>query len=336
MSICFHRMVPFALAALVSSAPVSAVAQRRSQPQPAKSTVDDRAIDSLRRSRAKQIPLKRQRFWFESGVTNVYDSNVEHDSTNIGSYGIVAGSSLRFRTRSSRPALHLEYGAAVHSYTATDKWDRVSQLGRAGMDMPLGKFLLLGLTAEAALKGSSEDREIGDQYAILPRLEIRPADNFRLRVITAYRRRYYGESSGSNAVNRYATVDTRIRVGGRTLEGAARIEENLPETERNRFERQTYRTSYSWLSGRRDEFSVGVEYRPVRYPKRTGEIEDEDGEETEVPRQDRRWRPELSWTREWPRNLRTDLEYEYEMRFSNDPDKKYRGHVLTFTTAIPW
>lgn len=338
------RHLQVALAALLSTVPSDAPAQRSTQPL-ASTPSDSRVTDSLGRSGAKrtssrQIPPRRRRFWFESDVTNVYDSNIEHDSTNIGSYGLVAGANGRFRTRSSRPALQLEYGVAVHSYTATDRFDRVSQLGRAGVDVPLGRIVLLGLTAEASLKGTSEDREIGDQYAILPRLELRPTDNIRFRVITAYRRRYYGESSGSNAANRYATVDTRIRFGAGRLEGVARFEENLPETERSRFERQTYITRYTWLPTDRDELQAGLEYRPVRYPGRTVNIKiiDDDGDEDEieVTRQDKRWKPEVSWVREWTRNLRTELEYEYEMRSSNDPDKRYRGHVLTFTTAIPW
>ena len=157
----------------------------------------------------------------------------------------------------------------MHQYTATDRWDRVSQIGRAGVDAPLGKHLLFGVTGEIFLKGSSEDREIGDQYAVLPRMEIRPTDNTRFSVITAYRKRYYGESSGSNATNRYVTFDSRIRLNGGTLEGAARFQENLPKLTRLRFQRQTFTGRYGWTIGDGGELIAGVEYRPVRYPERT-------------------------------------------------------------------
>lgn len=352
---CIH------LAVVLASVPFVAAAQRgpqQSSPEPperpkstqpaqptqptqptrtAQALTDTKVTDSLRPSPIRRLPPRRQRFWFENGVTNVYDSNIEHDSTNIGSYGIVVGASGRFRSRGSRPGVQLEYGVAVHEYTATDRWDRVSQIGRAGVDMPLGKLLLVGLTGEIFLKGSSEDREIGDQYAVLPRLELRPTDNMRLRVITAYRKRYYGEASGSNATNKYITFDSRIRLSGGTLEGAARFEENLPKTTRFRFQRQTYTTRYTWSLGLYGELLAGLEYRPVRYPERTVDIEDEEGETIrEETRQDRRWKPQLRLIHEWTRNLRSELEYEYEMRFSNDPDKKYRGHVLTLMTAIPW
>ena len=331
-------------AALAAGATSDAAAQRAiaSTTAPARGAT---VTDSIGRSRAAlakpvQTPRKARRFFFENDVTNVYDSNIEHDSTNIGSYGIVGGARMRFRSRSSKPGFQAEYAVAAHSYTATDKWDRVSHLARAGVDFPLGDHLLLGLTGEASLKGSSEDREIGDQYAVLPRVEFRPWDDVRFRLITAYRQRYYGESSGSNATNRYATLDMRLRMGSGMIEGAARFEENNPTVERNRFQRYTYSTAYTWFPGDRDELLLGLEYRPVKYPNRDVDILiiDEDGEldEIEVPRKDERWKPEASWVREWTRNFITELEYEYEMRGSNDPEKKYRGHVVTFRTIIPW
>lgn len=338
------------LALLMTSVPLVAAAQRgphQTSPearktakptQTAQALTDTKVTDSLRASVIRRLPPKRRRFWLENAVKNVYDSNIEHDSTNLGSHGIVVGGNARFRTPGSRPGFQLEYGIAVHRYTATDRFDRVSQIGRAGVDMPMNKYVLVGLTGEILLKGSSsEDREVGDQYTILPRVEMRPTDNTRFRIITAYRKRYYGAASVTNATNKYITFDSRIRFNGGTLEGAARFEENLPKLTRLRFQRQTYTVRYGWLLGDRGQLMAGLEYRPVRYPERTVDIEDEEGETIrEEVRRDRRWKPQLIWIREWTRNLRTELEYEYEMRLSNDPDKKYRGHVLTLTTAIPW
>jgi hypothetical protein len=198
--------------------------------------------------------------------------------------------------------------------------------------MPVLPWLSVGLTAEASLKGSSEDREIGDQYGFLPRLELRPNSDIRLRVTTAYRKRYYGEASGSNSTNRYVAVNSYVNAGNGTLEGAARFEKNNPERARNRFERQTYTTRYITPLSERDELLVGLEYSPRRYPERLVDV-DEDRKE---PRLDRKWAPELRWVRTWRRNFRTELEHEFETRFSNDPEKGYRGHVLTLTTKVPW
>jgi len=337
------------LAFVLAGAPLVAAAQIGPQdtlpdtPKPtngvqtAQALVDARVTDSLVPSPIRRLPRPRQRFYFENGVTSVYDSNVEHDSTNIGSYGIVVGATGRYRSRSTKPGIYMEYGVAAHQYTATDRWDRVSQLGRLGFDVPLGDMFLVGVTGEIYLKGSSEDREIGDQYAVLPRIEMRPMDDVRLRIITGYRQRQFDEAPTSNAINRYITFDSRMRFGEGTLEYAARFEKNLPKIHRLRFNRQTYSARYGREVGDNAEVFAGVEYRPVQYPERDVDILDEEGEEIgEEPRMDRRWKPQLKWVHEWSRNMRTDLEYEYEMRFSNDPDKKYRGHVLTLTTAIPW
>ncbi len=291
--------------------------------------------DSLETPAAQTPSPPPRHFSFENRFTNVYDSNIEHDSTNIGSYGVVVGANARYRKSLANVDLLLDYGVAVHQYTATDKWDRVSQIGRAGVDVPLGDVFVAGVTAEAFLKGSSEDREIGDQYAIIPRLEIKPVHNLRIRVIGAYRRRFF-ELETSNAINRYVTVDSRIRVRGGMLEGSARIEENRPRLSRLRFQRQTYSAAYTWLLGRNDDLLLGLEYRPVKYPGRMVDIELDDGDQREEPRRDERWKPQVRWVHDWTRKLRTELEYEYEMRLSNDPDKKYRGNVLTFLTVIPW
>jgi hypothetical protein len=305
-----------------------------------------RLSDSLSRVRAPGIPPRR-RFWFENTIANVYDSNIEHDSTNIGSYGVIAGARAMYRSRTTTPMIQLEYAAAVHQYTATDRWDRLSHLGRAGIDMPVNHAVSVGLTLEAFLKGSSEDREIGDQIALLPRLELKPSRNTRVRFIGAYRKRYF-ETETSNATNVYGAADARVRFGISTVEAAARVEENRPQLARLGFHRQTYTARYIRAVTDRDELLVGVEYRPVKYPERFVEIDvasdDNSGPGNardrtttiEVPRHDERWKPHFSWTREWTRNLLTELEYEYEMRSSNDPDKRYRGHILTFTTAVPW
>ncbi len=221
---------------------------------------------------------------------------------------------------------------ALHSYTQTDKWDRVSQLGRAAVDMPVRPWLSVGLTAEASLKGSSEDREIGDQYGFLPRLELRPNSDIRVRLSTAYRKRSFGEASGSNS-NRYVALNSYVNLGHGTLEGAARFEKNNPQRARNRFERQTYTTRGTSLHSRSaTSCSSAWSIRPGAIPERLVDV-DEDREE---PRLDRKWSPELRWVRTWRRNFRTELEYEFETRFSNDPEKGYRGHVLTLTTAVPW
>lgn len=319
---------------------------RGSVPSP-RDSATARLADTLSRVTPRRMP-DRRRFWFENTVANVYDSNIEHDSTNIGAYGVIAGGRAMYRSRSVRPMLQLEYAAGFHQYTATDRWDRFSQLGRAGVDMPVNRVVSLGLTLEAFLKGSSEDREIGDQLAVLPRVELRASRSTRLRLIGAYRKRYF-ETATSNSTNTYGHADLRVRFGVSTIEAAARVERNRPQLARLRFLRQTYTTRYIRSVTDHDDLLFGLEYRPVKYPERLvdvvvasndnrgpGKDEDDDPETIEVPRRDERWKPHFSWTREWTRNLRTELEYEYEKRFSNDPDKRYRGHVLTLTAARPW
>ncbi len=265
-------------------------------------------------------------------LSSVFDSNIEHDEESIDSYGVIAGGTVRYRSRAARPALTLEYGAAVHSYTQTDRWDRISQIARGIVGTHVGRKLLLTTGAEVSLKGTSEDREIGDQYALIPSVEYRFDRANRVRLYGAYRLRKYGEASGRNATNRYvgAIYRTSVSEAG-NFEIGTRFETNHPDRPRNRFTRRTYEARYSRAIGKRSEIGVRLRYRSQRYPEREVEIEDRD-----YPRVDFKWTPEISFVREIGRNLWLEAEYQFETRYSNDPTKHYSGHVAAISTRFRW
>jgi hypothetical protein len=286
---------------------------------------DTVAADSLtpRPQPRRQAP-PRPLLSFETAVSSVFDSNIEHDTSSIDSYGVVVGGTVGFRSRSRRPQLQLSYAAALHSYAQVDRWDRLSHIGRAVLVMPVGRRMQVGLTIEGSLKGSSEDRELGDQIVLLPQVEFRPGGDIRVRVSGARRWRYFDNSKSSNE---YVGVESRTPLGPGTLDLSARFERNVPERRAYRFERQTYRTRYTAPIGERNELLAGVKYSPVYHPERLVEV----GEDLEEPRRDRKWTPELIWIRDWNHYISTELEYEFEIRSSNNPEKKYRGHVVTLT-----
>jgi hypothetical protein len=269
----------------------------------------------------------------EASVTTLYDSNIEHEAGGISSYGFIGGASATYRFRSTSPRAQLFYGVALHSYAHTDRWDRVSQAARAIFALPRGP-LTLGLTAEALLKGSSEDRQVGNQFALLPSIELRPSASTRLRTVGAYRRRYYEDTPDLDAENYYVDVDGRAELGDAQLEAGARFERNNPELLRNRFERETYNVRLTMAATARDEILFDLKNTRVLYPERLVELDDK--EDNEAPRRDRKWTPRVSWLRDWGGGLQTELEYELETRDSNDPDKDYRGNLLTLTTRLIW
>ena len=59
-----------------------------------------------------------------------------------------------------------------------------------------------------------------------------------------------------------------------------------------------------------------------------------DGER--VARKDRRWVFEVDYERPLARGVRLGLDYRYETRTSNGPDKVFDGHVFGVTFGFDW
>jgi hypothetical protein len=268
-------------------------------------------------------------FTLETTLSSVFDSNIDHDSDSIDSYGVIVGATAGYRSARLRPAFQLLYGVALHSYSRTDRWDRVSHLGQALLDQPIFGPLRAGVTAEASLNGTSEDRQLGDEFGVLPRVEVRLSDVTLVRLVGALRWRNYDD--GRSTLNRFVALESRVGVATGELDLSARFEENESDTPRFRFDRRTYRARYAFPAGGADELRFGLRYSPVVYPERFVEVGNED-----VRRRDRKWTPQLRWDREWIDDLSTELEYEFETRSSTDPNRSYRGHVLTLTTIYTW
>lgn len=89
----------------------------------------------------------------------------------------------------------------------------------------------------------------------------------------------------------------------------------------------------------RNEVALGIEYRPRRFFDKLVEVErlDEDGKPVivEEPRADDRWIPFIELTHVFPWGQELELEYEYQNRASNDPDKLFEAHRLMLTLRLP-
>ena len=137
------------------------------------------------RAKASREPMARPADRWISLVSFMgsrYDSNVNRDLVPTRSVGMVSGLGLRLQAGGDRPWLATEYDAAVHRYSATERFDRVSQRLRISATAQLARALEVGLVSEGSLKGSAEDRDVADQVAVLPRVDLRLSDRHRLRL----------------------------------------------------------------------------------------------------------------------------------------------------------
>lgn len=259
-----------------------------------------------------------------ASASSVFDSNINRDEESLDSYGTVAGTLVQYQNRFGPHRLNLEYEAAAHQYTGTDRWDRVSQRLRAAFRRDLSDRWYVEGISEISLKGSSEDRNIGNHYILEPRLTYRIDDDTDLRLNGAARLRRFEEEPEQNALNRYVGAEfTQEADGDREWEVEARYEINGAENERRRYRRWTWRTAFATPVSSRDHLQLELRIRTRRFTHRLVEIEDED-----VLREDHRWTPFVQWTRQFPAGLGLVLQYEYETRASNDPEQAYRGHQV--------
>lgn len=264
--------------------------------------------------------------------SKVMDSNIEREKEDpITSNGFVVGGAARYQSAEVRPGVQLAYEIATHSYTRSEQYDRVSHNLSSVLTRRFTKKLMGEAIAEAALKGSSEDRDVGNQYIILPRLNYRLDDSRRLRLYGAYRIRRYDTDTDRDAFNRYAGAEIRSDVGSDSrVELGFRYETNSARAARRSYTRRTYHTAYTRSFGDNDTFLAELKYRSQRYDKRPVD------EDHDSFRHDHRFSPMVEWVHRFGRGFSLIANYDFEYRKSNDPDNGYRDHVFALTGRFDW
>lgn len=263
-------------------------------------------------------------------LSNVFDSNLDRDEESLDVYGLVAGAGAMFQHRGDDDDLTLQYETAIHRYTGGDKWDRLSHKLRGLYEHELGSRWTVGAEGEITIKGSSEDRTVGDQYILEPRVEYEIDRNSTARLYGAFRVRRYAEEPDQNALNRYLGAEfTQELDDDREWEVGLRYEVNDADSLRRYYRRWTWHTKFSTAVGARDDLELELKLRTRVFPARFVEVEDED-----VPRQDQRWIPSLAWTRALNSRLGLEVQYEYETRSSNDPEQAFTGHQLRTSLIV--
>lgn len=266
-----------------------------------------------------------------SYVLTRLDDNVNRDETQVTSVGMATGLTGRWESDATRPGATLEYDVALHRYSATDRYDRVSQRLRATLSRRTRRWWTLDLVTEGSLRGSSEDRDVSDQFTLQPRSEFRLGDDTRLRLVGTQRWRRYPTDSLQDAANRYAVLEVRRRLpAGVSLEASGRVERNAARGARFDYRRTTLAAVATAPLGRRLVATLELQHRQQVYPGRPVDV----GSRV-VARRDRRWQPAATLEARLA-GLELTLGAEPEWRRSNDPDKAFDEHVLVFGMRRRW
>jgi hypothetical protein len=253
----------------------------------------------------------------------LYDSNINHSGDDPReTRGAVFGLQALYRLPAERPELVLSYEIARHFHTA-EEWDRLSHQFRADWERKLSDRWAIETVGEVSLKGSTEDRDISDQYVFSPRLEYRFNRQNRLRGYGAYRIRKFDGGPDRDARNHYFGAEYAYRSGGvRRLDVGLRYEENRAEAERYRYTRWTYYAELTNPVTRRDRVVLEARFRPRQYEFRT--IDDDD----DILRYDKNWILSGAWIHTFQERLDLSLEYRFETRNSNDPEEDFDQHSV--------
>lgn len=265
--------------------------------------------------------------------SEVYDTNIERNKVDaIPSNGFVFGGAVRYQSAPVRPGITAVYEIARHSYTRSEQFDRISHNLSTVLSRRLTKNLTAETIGEIALKGSSEDRDVGDQYSVLPRLSYRLDPARRLRAYAAYRIRRYDSDSDRDAHNRYVGAELRSNVGRQSrAEVGYRFETNSARAARRSYTRRTYYADLARSFGRDDDLYTELRYRSQRYDKRLIDVNG-----TTEPRHDHRITPTIEWTHRFGGGFSMIANYNFENRTSNDVDKGYLDHVFALTGRYDW
>jgi hypothetical protein len=274
----------------------------------------------------------RRRLWFSATLATSFDTNINHDPRGVRSFGLVPSLGVHFQNSVEKPSFEMDYEIAAHSYTNSEEWDRVSQ----NLVVSYRKHLFGGWStrteSEITLKGSSEDRELNNQYVLRQQLEYRLNENSRLQLVGAYRVKRDPVDSGSNAIDPYVGLRfIRKLAGDRRWALSYRYDKNRSWDPKNRYIRWAYETEFSTpVVDRRTRLSFDLTYKPRLYG-RTVKVEGE-----RVPRRDGRWIFETQFERVLRSDLRMAFVYRFERRDSNDPEKDFQSNQAGVALTYRW
>lgn len=298
-----------------------------------------KGVAAKKKSSSKSRPQQEgaslpRRLWFTASLTSVFDTNLEDDQSGLNSFGLVPSVGLHFQDNAEKPSFEADYEVALHQYTNSTRYDRVSQNLAVSYRRQLTRRLQARTTGEVSLKGSSEDRDVNNEYLMEQQLQYRFNPANRLRLFGAYRvKRYPLEDVGKNAVDPYfgARFDQRLS-GGRGWEVLYRYDKNRSLDPKDRYVRWTYGAQFTTpvFRARHDQLTLDLRYAPRLYARQIKV----DG--ARVPRRDQRWTFDALY--ELPLNERVLLgfNYRFETRSSNDPEKNFNSHLFGITLGYKW
>jgi hypothetical protein len=225
-----------------------------------------------------------------------------------------------------------QYNLGFYRFANTERWNRTTHDVSAEV-APLFGSIRVGLAGAVRVGSVTEDRELVNQLALRPRLEVRLSQAVRVTGYGEHRwRRVTGAAERSDTSWLAGLTLAQRWRGGGLWEVQGQYERNRSERASSRHVGWAGRTTVRVPLTRSDRVALELTHQQRRYPERLVELEFE-----EVARRDRRWTPTLSYTHDFAGGYWTlELEYELENNRSNDVEEEYLAHRTGFTIRRRW
>src|SRR3989442_13389786 len=170
-----------------------------------------------------------------TGVSNVYDSNIDHSQVGPESYGLLGVFGGQYRQRFSGTTVELQYDGVFRQYTNTDTWNRPGHSASASLSQRVARHWAVGADGEVQINGSAEDRVLRNEYSVQPELEYRFTRTTRLELYGEYLLKRY-PTPQQNAVDPRVGLRLRQLLGTRgSFAVSGRYEYNRADSTRYRY-----------------------------------------------------------------------------------------------------
>lgn len=284
----------------------------RFEPRPAN-------LEQLRRPHPTSLAVNA-----EIQFASVFDSNIDQNDEPVSSYGMVPAAKLMIRSSRKDPVLSGTYVVARHDYSNSERWTRTSHMGELVFEPVSSGTVRPQTSGQFSIRGSSEDRDVSNEYRFDQEIEFRFSRNQRVVLYGAMVWKKIPESPIDDAFKpRTGIVLQQRGEDGRRWELEIRREWNEEQGTRGEYDRWKIETSYRFPLSKTIQARAQVEYRIKSYRDRFVEIEEED-----YLRKDNRLTIGASAVSEIFRNVSLQLGYRFETRDSNDPDKRFSAHLM--------
>lgn len=264
-------------------------------------------------------------------LSNIYDSNIDQNSNNLGAYGYVPALRTRVVSALDDPMFILNHVIARHEYTKTSRWNRISNAFDLTFEREITDALRVRTIGELSFKGSFEERDLSNQYQLGQEIEYRVTRQHRLILYGTYRYKWLpgaDEPNGAFKPNIGLEFQRRMENGERVV-FEARYERNLEDIAEDNYSRWNYSAEYRTpITARGLQVQLQTTFRSRLYDEKLVELDDED-----FPRHDQQWRMEAAVLQRLSRNVNLAIEYRHDSRDSNDPDKWFDADMLLMSVS---